>query len=873
MWFRRHSSGPEIDKEIRYHFERLVRDYMTAGVEAAEARRRARLEFGGTEQVGEEVREVRGRWLADFAQDLRYAARTLRRSPAFLAISVLSLALGIGANSAIFSLIDALMLRPLPVPHPEQLVSPTRLTTAGLPSTVSYPYFERMRDQLKSVSTVAVEMESNPEIVMDGVDENLPAELVSGAFFQVMDLRPALGRLLNREDDAPYPALPAAVISYDYWQRRFGGDPAVLGKTFSSESLHRLVTIVGVTPEGFGGALLDYSPDLIMPLAMLNTNERWHDPRNNFLNILARLKPGESVRHADAELQVLWAPFRDRVAATLPERDRAAYLRRRAAVLPAAQGISYVREDYSSALLVLMGIVSLVLLLACANLSGMLLARAAAREREISIRLAIGAGSGRVMRQFLTESLALTATGGAVGLLLARWFSRALLAAMSGSVRLTISTEPDWRVLSFTAAVSVMACLLAGLAPARHALRGDLNPGLKKRSGNSMLGKALVASQLTISMVLVVGSVLFTGTLAQLNRVDRGLRTSGVLTFRLRSGDGYAESRLWQGLSALEDALNRYPGVGSASVAQTIPIGGGVWDRRVEVEGQEPSTSESEVAAFNAVGTKYFATLGTPLLLGREFDSRDTAASAPVAIVNETFARRFFPGESPLGRRVKSIETSFEIVGVVRDSRNLDLRHEPEKAMFIPWQQLKDGQPNNYSFLVRVSAGDPTALAPVLPALVRQADPRFRIRAIQTYDDLIGNTIVTERIMAALGGFFGLIALIVACLGVFGIMAFQVSRRTNEIGVRMALGAARSGIVALVLREAALLVAIGCAAGVVAALTLTGLTRKMLFGVTPDDPVVFAIAAALLAAAALAAAWLPARRAARIDPLNALRQE
>jgi predicted permease len=871
MWFRRHSPGPEIEKEIRYHFERLVRDYMAAGLDAAEARRRARLEFGGTEQVGEEVREVRGRWFADFAQDLRYAARTLRRSPTFLAISVLSLALGIGANTAIFSLIDALMLRPLPVPHPEQLVSPTRLTANGEPTDVSYPYFEQMRDRLKSVSAVAVEMESNPEIVMDGVDENIPAELVSGAFFQVMDLRPALGRLLTAEDDVPYPAVPAAVISYDFWQRRFGANPSVLGKTFSSEILHRLVTIVGVTPKGFGGALLDYSSDLFMPVAMLNTNDRWHDPGNNFLTILARLKPGESIRRADAELQVLWPPFREKVAATLPERDRAAYLRRRAAVLPVAQGISYVRQDYSTALLVLMGIVGLVLLLACANLSGMLLARAAAREREISIRLAIGAGSGRLMRLFFTESLVVAAIGGAVGLLLAGWFSRALLATMAGSGRLKISATPDWRVLSFTAGVSLTACLLAGLAPARHALRGDLNPGLKKRSGNSKLGKALVTSQLAISMVLVVGSVLFTGTLAQLNRVDRGLRTSGILTLRLRSGDGYAESRLWQGLGALEDALNRYPGVASASVAQTIPIGGGVWKRRVEVEGQV-SSAENEVA-FNAIGTKYFPTLDVSLLLGREFDSRDTATSAPVAIVNETFARHFFPGQSPLGRWVKSLGTKFEIVGVVRDSRNLDLRHDPEKAMFIPWPQFKDGAPINYGFLVRVSAGDPLALAPVLPGLIRQADPRFRIRAIQTYDDLIGYTIVTERIMAALGGFFGLVALIVACLGVFGVMAFQVSRRTNEIGVRMTLGAARSGIVALVLREAALLVAVGCGAGAVAAVTLTGLTQKMLFGVTPNDPAVFAIAAALLAAAALAAAWLPARRAARIDPLNALRQE
>jgi putative ABC transport system permease protein len=671
---------------------------------------------------------------------------------------------------------------------------------------------------------------------------------------------------------SPIPRFPLPLSATTTGNVDFGSS-SVLGKTFSLEFLHRLVTIVGVTPKGYGGVLLDYSPDLTMPIAMMNTNPHWHDPKNNFLHILARLKPGETIQHANAEFQVLWAPFREKVAATLPERDRPAYLQRRAELLPAAQGISYVREDYSAALLVLMGIVGIVLLLACANLSGMLLARAAAREREISIRLAIGAGPGRLMRQFLTESLVLAAIGGGAGLLFAQWFSRTLLTTMAGSVRPTISTAPDWRVLSFTAGLSLTSCLLAGLAPGWHALRGDLNPGLKRRSGSSALGKALVASQLALSMMLVVGSVLFTDTLAQLNRVDRGIRTSGVLTFRLRSREGYAESRLWQGLGALEDALNQYPGVASASVCQTIPIGGGVWNRPVQVEGQAVSSGDSDVAAFNAIGVKYFATVGTPLLLGREFDRRDTATSAPVAMVNETFARHFFPGESPLGRRVKSLKTTFEIVGVVRDSRNLDLRRNPEKAMFIPWQQFNDGQPNNYGFLVRVSGGDSIALAPILPELVRQADPGFRIRAIQTYEDLIGDTIVTERIMAALGGFFGLLALLVACLGVFGVMAFQVSRRTSEIGLRMALGAGRGGIVALVLREALLMVAIGCAVGAGVAVTLTGLTRKMLFGVTPNDPMVFLVAAVLLAVAALVAAWLPARRAARIDPLTALRQD
>jgi predicted permease len=872
MWFRRNRQDSGIDRELQYHYDRLVLDHVARGLAESEARRLARLEFGGLAQIREDVRDARGHILADLAQDLRYAARTLRRSSAFLAVSVLSLALGVGANSALFTIINSLMLRRLPVPHSEQLIRPTRLNPSGAPGAVSYPFFELIHDHLSAASSVAVEMESNPEIVLDGVNENIPAELVSGDYFAMLGIQPALGRFLAPGDDVPSPTQLTAVISYDFWQRRFGGSPSVIGKTFTLEVLHRPVTVVGVTPARFRGIYLDQAPDLTLPCAPLNTSARWHDPAFNFLNVFARLKPNETQAHAEAQLQILWGGFRQQVAATMPASARAQFLKQPAAVAPAAQGISYLREDYGSPLLILMGIAALVLLLACANLSGMLLSRAVAREREISIRVAIGAGSARLMRQFLTESLLLAAAGGIAGLVLAGWFSRALLGTMAPDSSLAIAAGPDWRVLSFTAAISFAACVLAGLAPSLHAMRFKLNAGLKSRATHARLGKVLVGGQLAISMVLVVGSVLFTDTLVQLNRVDRGLRTSGVLTFRVRSSDGYASTRQWTSLGALEDTLNRMPGVASAAIAQTIPIGGGVWRRGVRIEGQGGPQGEPQTVSFNAIGAKYFATIGEPLVRGRAFAQRDDASAPQVAIVNEAFVRRYFPGQSSLGRRV-TLNVPYEIVGVVRDARSLDLRHPPEPAMFVPWPQLSDANPINYSFVVRSSAGNPAALAQLIPSLVRQADPGFRLRAINTYDDLIGNTVITERIMAALGGFFGVLALLVACLGVFGVMAFQVSRRTNEIGIRIALGARREEILTLVLREAALLAAVGCAVGAVTALTLTGLAHDLLFGVTPSDPRVFAVSAIVLTLAALAAAWLPARRASRVDPLTALRQD
>jgi predicted permease len=445
---------------------------------------------------------------------------------------------------------------------------------------------------------------------------------------------------------------------------------------------------------------------------------------------------------------------------------------------------------------------------------------------------------------------------------------------MANGGTLLLSIAPDWRVLVFTGGISLLACALAGLAPGWHALRASANPGLKEvKVGGQQLGRAMVTAQLAISMVLLVGATLFVGTLIELYRVDRGVRTDGVLTFSIRSTGRYPQARSWAVQQAVLDRLTGLPGVAAASAAQMIPIGGGLWTRHVQVEGYTFRSDESEDAGFDVIAPKYFATIGTPLLAGREFDERDTNTASKAAIVNESFARYFFGAGSPLGRHVTTVNVTYEIVGVVRNAKYQDLRQDVIKTMYIPWKQREGDQPTNYKYLAMVTVGNPLRLAPALEKLVREADPGLRLGTSQTYSALVDRSIVTERIMATLGGFFGILALMIACLGIFGVMAFRVSLRTNEIGLRMALGASRDGIVALVLREVARMVLVGSLAGIAVALTVTGLAEKMLFGIKTTQPAVFALPAAVLAVAALAAGWLPARRASHVDPMVALRHD
>ena len=874
MWSRTRRD-PRIGDEIRFHRDRLIDDYVAAGVDRREAERRARLEFGGVPQIEEACRDARGRWLDDLGKDLRYAFRTLRRNRAFAGVAVLSLALGIGANAAIFSLINAVMLRTLPVKEPHRLLQMTRLPD-GRPGNVSYPLFEYFRDNVKSISSAFVQGTADQAITIDGEDEFVAADLISGEYSRVLGIEPAVGRLLSPADDVLSPAAPAAVITDSYWQRRFGRSPSAIGTAFSVRD--KAFTIVGVTPHDYEGARQGRVPDVLLPLQMMMTEPQRHDDFN-WLNLLARLKPGATVEEANAEVQVLWAAYVQAQAARAPEKDRAGIVRQRAGALAAPDGFNPIRSNLAQPLLILMGIVGLILMLACVNLSGLLLARAAAREREISIRLAIGAGRGRLMRQFLTESLLLSAIGGGIGVALAGGFSARLFSLFVNGRDVVLSVGPDWRVLAFTAAVSLVACCVAGLAPAWQASRVNVNPALKevRAYGHGRIGKMLVVAQLAMSMILLVGATLFVGTLVKLYSVERGFESDGLLVVNVRSARPYRAERAKAVQRALLEQFRSAPGVRSASATMMLPVSGSLWDRGVRVEGYAFRPDEPEQVGFNAVAPRYFATFGTPVLSGREFDERDSETSSKVAIVNESFARYFFGSESALGRHVTSVNVTYEIVGVVRDAKYQSLRDNTIKTMYIPWMQREDAQPASYSYLVRVgtppAGGDPMRFAPGLERLVRGADPALRVRTARTYAAIVDQSIATERIMATVGGFFGVLALVVAGLGMFGVLAFQVTRRTNELGVRMALGATRRAMMFLVLREVIAMVVAGVAIGAGGALVVAGLARTLLFGLTPTDPSVFGVAASVLAVAAVLAGWLPARRASRVDPVVALRHE
>ena len=872
-WSRR--QDPRVRDELRYHRDRLVDDYVAAGMDRPAAERRAFIEFGNVDGLEEAVRDARGRWWADFLQDLRYAGRTLRRSPGFALAAILSLALGIGANAGIFSVINAVMLRSLPVNEPRRIVLISRLNEDGRPLWVPFPLVERLRENLRSVSGLAALATSRETVVIDGDDELVDADLVSGTYFDVLGVRPAAGRLLAPSDDVIAPEAPAVVISDRYWARRFVRDPAAVGKVIRVRD--RLFTIVGVTPASFQSIRPDRTPDVSLPLlAMLREDQRQAIDMNNYM-VIARLRPRHRVAQTNAEVQTLYGAFLEFQASQEREKDRPAILRQRAAATAAPDGFNAFRYEYGRSLVVLMGSVGLVLLLACVNLSGLLLARAAARQREIAIRLAIGAGRGRLIRQFLTESLMLAVIGAAAGLLIAGWLSAGLFALFVNGRDVAISVAPDWRVIAFTSAAAATACLLSGLLPALHAVRASVQPALKetRARGSSRLGKSLVVAQLAISMVLLVGATLFIGTLVKLHAVERGFDSGGVLIASVRAAQPYPPARIAAVKQALMDRLGALPGVRSATAAQVVPVGGGLWDRAVQVEGYRFRGDESDTAGFNAVAPGYFATLGTPLRAGREFGAHDTGTAPRVAIVNDSFARYFFrDAAAALGRHVTAANVTYEIVGVVGDAKYRTLRDPVIKTMYIPWMQ-RDGepQPSSFAYIVRVAPGDPRRLIPELGQAVKDADPALRVTVARSYDELIDQSIGTERIMATLGGMFGMLALMVAGLGLFGLMAFQVARRTNEIGLRMALGANRVTMMTLVLRDAAVMVAVGVAIGIGAAIVATGTAQKLLFGLSPTDPSAFAAAAVTLAATALLAAWLPARRAANIDPLVALRHD
>ena len=881
-FWRRKRRHEQLDEEIRSHLEMAARDRMDRGASFAEAERSARREFGNVTLIENVTRDQWGwGWVEDLPHDLRYAARLLRKNPGFTAVVVLTLALGIGANTTIFSLVDTFLLRRLPVKDPQQLVFVRAARPKG-GTRGDFPYatFEALRGHNNSFSGMFAWDDSRVSAVLNSRAELIDGDFVSGNYWDVLGVTAFLGRTFTAVDDQPGKN-PVAVISYDFWQRRFARDPAAIGKTLY---LGRIpFTVIGVTSPGFFGRnVAGRSADVILPMAFhpqLGLND--HDT----FEIMARLKPGVTAEQARADLDVSYQQMLAREAGSQisPQMQQEIHAQR-IVLKPGFRGESQPTDSFAAEMRILAGVVGIALLIASVNVASLLLARASARQKEIAVRLALGAGRARLIRQLLTESVLLAGLGGALGLLFANWGGSLLLLVLSGrGDAIPFQLSPDPRVLAFTAGVSLLAGILFGLAPALACTRVELNPVLKGADGHSEsrathggLTKTLVISQVALSLSLLIGAGLLLRTLQRFYAVNTGFeREKIVQAWVLPALDGYdhaAEMRLYR---ELLEKFNSTPGVQSASLSRLRMIFGN-WYRGARVQGAALDSTETRQVYCDPVGPRFFATMGIPLLLGREFSPADTETSPKVAIISESLARRFFPNANPLGRRFvfESAQSSgdIEVVGVVKDIKHhLEDQRLPEAA-WIPYTQAPTEMYGQMNFVARISA-DPGSLIPALQEQARSVDKNLPLSGIETQEAEIDEYLGDQRSMATLLSFFAALALALVTIGLYGTMSYAVSRRTRELGIRFALGAQRSEMLWMVLRATMSLAAIGVAVGVPAALAATRLLSSMLFGVQTTDAATISAAVIVMCATALLAGYLPARRATRVDPIVALRYE
>ena len=882
----------EMDDEIRLHIalrtEQLVRQGREPGAARAEAEARFGLQDEAQRALHHSAQRRESRMdlhdkLDALGQDLRYAWRGMRRNPGFAAVAALTLALGIGANTAIFSVIDAVMLRSLPVQRPEQMVQVT-LGSGGGDDEMSNPLYESLRDRQDVFSGMFAWANRRFDLADGGESQPVDGTWVSGSFFDVLGITPAVGRLLHAADDSRGCA-PVAVLAHGYWERSYGGDPSAVGRTIALDG--HPFEIVGIADPGFSGMEVGHATQIYLPLcatAVVDGGAGPLDDKNSwFLRIMARRRAGVTTEQASARLAVLApAVFAPLAPEGMTAERRAEFLTNTLGAVPAATGFSAMRTQYRTALLALMAVVGLVLLIACANVANLLLARAVARRREIAIRLAVGARRGRLVRQLFTESALLALVGGALGLLFAHWASGVLLALLStrdDAVWLDLAI--DGRVLVFTFAVASVTALVFGLAPAWRATRVNVQSAMTTSEQAASHGhgrfaavKALVVGQIALSLVLLLGAGLLLGTFRRLATMDPGFQREGVLlvTADLRAAHFPDEQRPSVTRQMLE-RLRAIPGVRSASASSITPISGAGWNGQVDVEGYTPAGRRDAVSFFNAVSDGYFATLGTRLLAGRDFDARDVAAAPKVVVINEAAAGKFFRGRSPIGGRV-GIHDGGEaqtatVIGMVRDAKYVSLREKTREVMYLSMAQQHGGPPF-INFEVKGSAA--AALTPLVTAAVAEVNPRVSL-SYQTLSAQVNASLARERMLATLSAFFGALALALAVIGLYGTMSYTLARRRKEIGVRIALGAARSRVIRLVLGEVARLLALGVVLGGAMAYLCTRWVTPFLFGITPIDPPTWVLAAMTLAAAALAAGAVPAWRAATADPMVAIRTD
>jgi predicted permease len=820
------------------------------------------------------------------AQDVRYALRVIRRNPAFSAVAVLTLGLGIGANSGMFSLFDAVMLRLLPVRDPQQLYLLHQTGADEDVEAVSFPMFQRFRAALVGTAEILTLTKPAPLHARIGTTaaEPITGQLVSGEFFSVLGVRPALGRLLGPDDNQSLGQHPVLVLSYSYWQRRFDRKPGVLGSMLTLNGVP--FTIIGVSEPGFFGISVGEPPNVWLPLLMqaevryaqnaessnADTRKPWPPQEGiRWLDAMIRVPDPGAVKKVEAALNVLYRHDMEQVAKSRDERERRLLLERRLALAQGGQGFSTLRGRLSRPLRALMVMVGLVLLIACANIANLLLGRAMARRKEIAIRLSIGAGRPRLMGQLLTESMVLALLGGVVGVLIAVWSNQAVPRLFSINVQLGL----DYRLLAFTGALSLATGILFGLAPAFRLTHVEPEAALKSGGpattpGRLTLGRTLVILQVALSLLLVTGAGLLARTLWNLVQMDLGFNREHVLTVRIDTRSaGFTAAQLPPLYAQLVERVRAVPGVRSATIAHSSIAGGGTRSSGINVPGYTPGRRENMSVDENFVDPGYFEIVGMPLVEGRDFDAHDTEKAPQVAVINQTMARRYFGSRSPIGRHYGYGSTRFEIVGVVRDAKVRGPRSPLRPMAYRPMRQEMD-----YARSLEVrTQGDPRAVASDVRKAIAQAAPDLPIQDVATVAERVNRLLAQERLIAELTAFFGIVALLLACIGIYGLISYAVARRTAEMGIRMALGARRASVVWLVLREALTLVLIGLAAGVVLVFAVARLVAGLLFGVSPTDPVTLSATALVMLSVAAVAAYLPARRASRVDPMSSLRYE
>ncbi len=882
----------DTDEELRAHVQNRADDLERSGLTRAEAERRARIEFGGHEKFKEECREAGGGNLVQILlQDSRYALRVFSRTPLTTAVALLSLALGIGANTAIFSLIDTVMLRLLPVHEPGELVQILRNdpSRAG-PGVSSFtnPLWEQLRDHQDVFSDTFSWSVWQFNLAQGGAVHYVNGIYTSGGFFNTLGVRPAAGRLFSESDDQRG-CPPTAVLSYGFWQEHFGGEPSAIGSTLPLNN--HTFQIIGVSAPGFYGVDVGSKFDVAVPVCASSVFDRKVSRLEHrswwWLNILGRIKPGLSREQLKARLAALSPQV---FAAAVPQDwdlDGQQRFRRRTLVaVPTASGTSYLRKQFSQPLSILMAVVGLVLLIACANIASLMLARAAARQKEFAVRKALGASRWRLIRQLLTESLLLSTAGALLGMLVARWGTRLLVRCIStASNTIFLDLSLDWRILGFTAAVAVLTGLLFGLLPAFRSTRVSLTSAMKghgqaeggERRGRLRPGKWIVASQVGLSLLLLVTSELFLHSFFKLATLDLGFDRRDVLLVNanLKSAEIPPASQNAV-FDDIESRLGVIPGVVAVGRSVRTPVSNFEWNQRVQVDSPDAPKGEDALVYFNFISAGYFPALRTPLLEGRNFNNGDTGSSAPVVIVNQTFAQKFFPHSPAPGQSIRTNDSptkkapAIQIVGIVRDSKYQSLREETYSQAFFPVSQIPEAAAaQNFELRARRS---PSALITAVQDAVRQVNKGisldFHSLAAQLDDSL-----VQDRLLATLSTFFGGLALLLTMIGLYGAFGYLVTMRRAEFGVRMALGAEPASILSLVMKDVAVVLGGGVTAGAFTALLTVQFLQKMLFGLPAHDPITMVAAIGLLSAAAFLAGYWPARRAMRVDPMVALRYE